>query len=294
MISYKLFNKISFYNFLKGMAMGVSDLIPGISGGTVALLLGIYHDFITSIKAFNLRSINYLFTLNFKKLNQQLNLAFLIPILIGILFSIISFSFLVDFLLENFRVVLFSFFFGLIFFSSLKIIYNLRPSNFYDFLFIVIGLLVGYFISLINPIGIGESYFSLFISGLIAITAMLLPGISGSYILLILGKYDYVINSLTNFYVDIILIFLFGATTGIIIFSRVISLLLNSFYRNTVFGLSGLMLGSLNKMWPWQFDGINYLPNDFSKSSGIENYIELSILFIIISFILSYSLKPIK
>ena len=294
MISYKLFNKISFYNFLKGMAMGVSDLIPGISGGTVALLLGIYHDFITSIKAFNLRSVNYLFTLNFKKLNQQLNLAFLIPILIGILFSIISFSFLVDFLLENFRVVLFSFFFGLIFFSSLKIIYNLRPSNFYDFLFIVIGLSVGYFISLINPIGIGESYFSLFISGLIAITAMLLPGISGSYILLILGKYDYVINSLTNFYVDIILIFLFGATTGIIIFSRVISLLLNSFYRNTVFGLSGLMLGSLNKMWPWQFDGINYLPNDFSKSSGIENYIELSILFIIISFILSYSLKPIK
>ncbi len=276
------------------MAMGVSDLIPGISGGTVALLLGIYHDFITSIKAFNLRSINYLFTLNFKKLNQQLNLAFLIPIFIGILFSIISFSFLVDFLLENFRVVLFSFFFGLIFFSSLKIIYNLRPSKFYDFLFIVIGLLVGYYISLINPIGIGENYFSLFISGLIAITAMLLPGISGSYILLILGKYDYLINSLTNFYVDIILIFLFGATIGIIIFSRVISLLLNRFYRNTVFALSGLMLGSLNKMWPWQFDGINYLPNDFSKSSGIENYIELSIFFIIISFILSYSLKPIK
>ena len=294
MISYKLFNKISFFNFLKGMAMGVSDLIPGISGGTVALLLGIYHDFITSIKAFNLRSIIYFFTLNFKKLNQQLNLAFLIPILIGILFSIISFSFLVDFLLENFRVVLFSFFFGLIFFSSLKIIYNLKPSKFYDFLFIVIGLLVGYFISLINPIGIGENYFSLFISGLIAITAMLLPGVSGSYILLILGKYDYVINSLTNFYVDIILIFLSGATTGIIIFSRVISLLLNRFYRNTVFALSGLMLGALNKMWPWQFDGINYLPNDFSKSSGIENYIELSIFFIIISFILSYSLKPIK
>ena len=294
MISYKLFNKISFYNFLKGMAMGVSDLIPGISGGTVALLLGIYHEFITSIKAFNLRSVIYFFTLNFKKLNQQLNLAFLIPILIGILFSIISFSFLVDFLLENFRVVLFSFFFGLIFFSSLKIIYNLKPSKFYDFLFIVIGLLVGYFISLINPIGIGENYFSLFISGLIAITAMLLPGVSGSYILLILGKYDYVINSLTNFYVDIILIFLSGATTGIIIFSRVISLLLNRFYRNTVFALSGLMLGALNKMWPWQFDGINYLPNDFSKSSGIENYIELSIFFIIISFILSYSLKPIK
>ena len=97
----------------------------------------------------------------------------------------------------------------MIFFSSLKIIYNLRPSAFYDFLFVAIGLLVGYFISLINPIGIGEGYFSVFISGLIAITAMLLPGISGSYILLILGKYDYIINSLTNFYFDIILIFLF-------------------------------------------------------------------------------------
>jgi len=294
MISYKLFNKISFYNFLKGMAMGVSDLIPGISGGTVALLLGIYDDFISSIKSFNLRSINYLFTLNFKKLSQQLNLPFLIPVLIGILFSIISFSFLVDFLLENFRVVLFSFFFGLIFFSSLKIIYNLRPSTFYDFLFVAIGSLVGYFISLINPIGIGEGYFSVFISGLIAITAMLLPGISGSYILLILGKYDYIINSLTNFYFDIILIFLSGAITGVIIFSRVISLLLNRYYRNTVFALSGLMLGALNKMWPWQFDGTNYLPNDFSKSLGIENYMELSILFILISFILSYSLKSIK
>ena len=294
MISYKLFNKISFYNFLKGMAMGVSDLIPGISGGTVALLLGIYDDFINSIKSFNLRSINYLFTLNFKKLSQQLNLPFLIPVLIGILFSIISFSFLVDFLLENFRVVLFSFFIGLIFFSSLKIIYNLRPSAFYDFLFVVIGSLVGYFISLINPIGIGEGYFSVFISGLIAITAMLLPGISGSYILLILGKYDYIINSLTNFNLDIILIFLSGAITGVIIFSRVISLLLNKYYRNTVFALSGLMLGALNKMWPWQFDGINYLPKDFSKSLGIENYMELSILFILISFILSYFLKPIK
>ena len=294
MISYKLFNKISFYNFLKGMAMGVSDLIPGISGGTVALLLGIYDDFISSIKSFNLRSINYLFTLNFKKLSQQLNLPFLIPVLIGILFSIISFSFLVDFLLENFRVVLFSFFFGLIFFSSLKIIYNLRPSAFYDFLFVAIGSLVGYFISLIDPIGIGEGYFSVFISGLIAITAMLLPGISGSYILLILGKYDYIINSLTNFYFDIILIFLSGAITGVIIFSRVISLLLKRYYRNTVFTLSGLMLGALNKMWPWQFDGTNYLPNDFSKSLGIENYMELSILFILISFILSYSLKPNK
>ena len=294
MISYKLFNKISFYNFLKGMAMGVSDLIPGISGGTVALLLGIYNDFINSLKSFNLRSINYLFTLNFKKLSQQLNLPFLIPVLIGISFSIISFSFLVNYLLENFRVALFSFFFGLIFFSSLKIIYNLRPSAFYDFLFIVIGLLVGYFISLINPIGIGEGYFSVFISGLIAITAMLLPGISGSYILLILGKYDYIINSLTNFYLDIILIFLSGAITGVIIFSRVISLLLDRYYRNTVFALSGLMLGALNKMWPWQFDGTNYLPNDFSKSLGIENYMELSILFILISFILSYSLKPIK
>ena len=294
MSSYKLYNKISFYNFLKGMAMGISDLIPGISGGTVALLLGIYDDFINSIKSFNLRSINYLFTLNFKKLSQQLNLPFLIPVLIGILFSIISFSFLVDFLLENFRVVLFSFFFGLIFFSSLKIIYNLRPIAFYDFLFIVIGLLVGFFISLLNPIGIGEGYFSVLISGLIAITAMLLPGISGSYILLLLGKYDYIINSLTNFYFDIILIFLIGAITGVIIFSRVISLLLNSFYRNTVFALSGLMLGALNKMWPWQFDGKNFFPNDFSKSSGIENYIELSILFILISFIISYSLKPIK
>ncbi len=291
---YKSIDKNSFYNYLKGMGMGLADLIPGISGGTVALILGIYSDFINSIRSINYNSILYIINLDFKKLSYQINLPFLIPVILGIITSIISFSFLVSFLLEFYREVIFSFFFGLIFFSAFRIILNLKPSSKIDFLQIFLGISFGFVISLIDPIGTSQNYFSIFFSGLIAITAMLLPGISGSYILLILGKYDLIINSLSNFDYMVLLVFTSGAVIGILLFSRIISLLLNQYFRRTILFLSGLMFGALNKLWPWQIDNENYLPGEYSNILGADNFIELSIILFVISFLISSLIKSVK
>ena len=268
--------------FLKGMAMGISDLIPGISGGTIALLLGIYKDFISSLKSINYKSFIYLVRLDFKKLNNQLNLCFLLPVFFGILSSIFIFSSLISFLLLDYKVLLFSFFFGLIFFSSIRLISSLKPTSTLDFFTVFVGLVIGLSFFFVSSLSTSNSIFSIFLAGFIAISAMLLPGISGSYILLILGKYEFMLDSISSFNWINILIFSLGAITGILSFSKMIHYLLKNYYRSTIFFLSGLMMGALNKVWPWQLDNKIVLP---------EGDILLPFIIFIISGIISYNLK---
>jgi len=268
--------------FLKGMAMGISDLIPGISGGTIALLLGIYKDFISSLKSINYKSFIYLVRLDFKKLNNQLNLCFLLPVFFGILSSIFIFSSLISFLLLDYKVLLFSFFFGLIFFSSIRLISSLKPTSTLDFLTVFVGLVIGLSFFFVSSLSTSNSIFSIFLAGFIAISAMLLPGISGSYILLILGKYKFMLDSISSFNWINILIFSLGAITGILSFSKMIHYLLQNYYRSTIFFLSGLMMGALNKVWPWQLDNKIVLP---------EGDILMPFIIFIISGIISYNLK---
>ena len=268
--------------FLKGMAMGISDLIPGISGGTIALLLGIYKDFISSLKSINYKSFIYLVRLDFKKLNNQLNLCFLLPVFFGILSSIFIFSSLISFLLLDYKVLLFSFFFGLIFFSSIRLISSLKPTSTLDFFTVFVGLVIGLSFFFVSSLSTSNSIFSIFLAGFIAISAMLLPGISGSYILLILGKYEFMLDSISSFNWINILIFSLGAITGILSFSKMIHYLLKNYYRSTIFFLSGLMMGALNKVWPWQLDNKIVLP---------EGDILMSFIIFIISGIISYNLK---
>ena len=132
-----------FILLLKGMAMGISDLIPGISGGTIALLLGIYKKFIKSLKSINHSTLIYLLKFDFKKLNDQLNFNFILPVFIGIIISIFLFSSLVSYLLINYKILVYSFFFGLIFFSSLRLIKSLKPNSSIDYLLISLGLITG-------------------------------------------------------------------------------------------------------------------------------------------------------
>lgn len=268
--------------FLKGMAMGISDLIPGISGGTIALLLGIYKDFISSLKSINYKSFIYLVRLDFKKLNNQLNLCFLLPVFFGILSSIFIFSSLISFLLLDYKVLLFSFFFGLIFFSSIRLISSLKPTSTLDFFTVFVGLVIGLSFFFVSSLSTSNSIFSIFLAGFIAISAMLLPGISGSYILLILGKYEFMLDSISSFNWINILIFSLGAITGILSFSKMIHYLLKNYYRSTIFFLSGLMMGALNKVWPWQLDNKIVLP---------EGDILIPFIIFIISGIISYNLK---
>ena len=268
--------------FLKGMAMGISDLIPGISGGTIALLLGIYKDFISSLKSINYKSFIYLVRLDFKKLNNELNLCFLLPVFFGILSSIFIFSSLISFLLLDYKVLLFSFFFGLIFFSSIRLISSLKPTSTLDFFTVFVGLVIGLSFFFVSSLSTSNSIFSIFLAGFIAISAMLLPGISGSYILLILGKYEFMLDSISSFNWINILIFSLGAITGILSFSKMIHYLLKNYYRSTIFFLSGLMMGALNKVWPWQLDNKIVLP---------EGDILMPFIIFIISGIISYNLK---
>ena len=268
--------------FLKGMAMGISDLIPGISGGTIALLLGIYKDFISSLKSINYKSFIYLVRLDFKKLNNQLNLCFLLPVFFGILSSIFIFSSLISFLLLDYKVLLFSFFFGLIFFSSIRLISSLKPTSTLDFFTVFVGLVIGLSFFFVSSLSTSNSIFSIFLAGFIAISAMLLPGISGSYILLILGKYEFMLDSISSFNWINILIFSLGAITGILSFSKLIHYLLKNYYRSTIFFLSGLMMGALNKVWPWQLDNKIVLP---------EGDILMPFIIFILSGIISYNLK---
>ena len=268
--------------FLKGMAMGISDLIPGISGGTIALLLGIYKDFISSLKSINYKSFIYLVRLDFKKLNNQLNLCFLLPVFFGILSSIFIFSSLISFLLLDYKVLLFSFFFGLIFFSSIRLISSLKPTSTLDFFTVFVGLVIGLSFFFVSSLSTSNSIFSIFLAGFIAISAMLLPGISGSYILLILGKYEFMLDSISSFNWSNILIFSLGAITGILSFSKMIHYLLKNYYRSTIFFLSGLMMGALNKVWPWQLDNKIVLP---------EGDILMPFIIFILSGIISYNLK---
>ena len=268
--------------FIKGMAMGISDLIPGISGGTIALLLGIYKDFISSLKSINYKSFIYLVRLDFKKLNNQLNLCFLLPVFFGILSSIFIFSSLISFLLLDYKVLLFSFFFGLIFFSSIRLISSLKPTSTLDFFTVFVGLVIGLSFFFVSSLSTSNSIFSIFLAGFIAISAMLLPGISGSYILLILGKYEFMLDSISSFNWINILIFSLGAIAGILSFSKMIHYLLKNYYRSTIFFLSGLMMGALNKVWPWQLDNKIVLP---------EEDILMPFIIFILSGIISYNLK---
>ncbi len=271
--------------FIKGMAMGISDLIPGISGGTIALLLGIYRDFIKSLKSINYKSILYLVRFDFKKLNDQLNFSFLIPVFLGILSSIFIFSSLISFLLLDYKVPLFSFFFGLIFFSSIRLISSIKPNSILDFVTIILGLVIGLSFFFISSLSTSNSIFSIFLAGFIAISAMLLPGISGSYILLILGKYEFMLDSISSLNWINIFVFSLGAIVGILSFSKMIYFLLNNYYRTTLFFLSGLMMGALNKVWPWEANNHIVLPQ------GDIIDVSLSVLIFIFSGIVSYYLK---
>ena len=274
-----------FFLLLKGMAMGISDLIPGISGGTIALLLGIYKKFIKSLKSINHSTLIYLLKFDFKKLNDQLNFNFILPIFIGIIISIFLFSSLVSYLLINYKILVYSFFFGLIFFSSLRLIKSLKPNSSIDYLLISLGLITGLSFLFIGNLYISDSLVSIFISGFIAISAMLLPGISGSYILLILGKYQFMLDSISSLLWTNILVFAFGAVFGILSFSKIIFWLLNKYYKSTILFLSGIMLGALIKVWPWQNNNDLILP-----INNISDLI-LPIIIFIISGVISYYLN---
>ena len=238
--------------YLKGMMMGAADIVPGISGGTVALMTGIYPRLIDGISdAFGIldrQNLADLFHGRWKKAYgaaMSLDFALFIPLLLGIATSFLVLSGLIHYLMENHRLAMYSFFIGLILASAYLLYRRIEKMKFSTFTMMFIGFVAGYAIVGMDSLMVGHSYLMVFLSGMFAITAMILPGISGAFILVMLGQYEHMLEALHTLDFARIALFIIGALLGLALFSRLISHLLHSYRYRSMGFLIGLMLGAL-------------------------------------------------
>lgn len=237
---------------LKGLAMGAADAVPGVSGGTIAFISGIYEELINTISGVNLSLITTLKKHGFKAFWKQLNGNFITALLIGIVISFVSFMKLAKYLIEYHPILIWSFFFGLIVASIYFVGKQITNWNVATILAIIVGTLVAYYITTIPASDVNDSPYFLFFAGAIAICAMILPGISGSFILVILGAYKTLSDAIDIMDIKKLALFVGGAIVGLLSFSHVLKWLFKTFHNLTLAILTGFILGSLNKVWPWK------------------------------------------
>lgn len=236
----------------KGFCMGASDVIPGVSGGTMAFILGIYEELIDAIRSFDLKSIQLLLTLRLRGLLDRISWQFVLAVGIGILTAIFTLARALSWLLQNRPVLIWSFFLGLILASTLSVSRRVEGWCLSTWLGLLGGMVGTYFLVGLVPLSTPDSPWFLFLSGAVAICAMILPGISGAFILVLLGKYQFVLEAVNNRDFFILAIVAAGAVVGIAAFSRLLGWLLRNYHDLMVAVLTGLMLGSLRKVWPWK------------------------------------------
>lgn len=232
--------------------MGAADIVPGVSGGTIALITGIYEELISSIKNINSKLFKILLKNGIKEFWSALNGNFLLVLLTGIFTSVILLAQVIVFLLVNHEFKLWGFFFGLIIASAFLILKDIQSHNIKSILLMLFGILIAATISLSSTTSFPNSDIFIFITGSIAITAMILPGISGSFILLLLSKYEFIINAIKDFDIRVILVFGLGCICGLLIFSRFLHFLFQNYKDNLLSVLSGFLIGSLIKIWPFR------------------------------------------
>ena len=244
---------------VKGACMGAADVIPGVSGGTIAFIMGIYDDFVGSLAAINAEAVKMLLKGQFKAFWKHINGSFLLSLVIGIGISVVSLAGLMQMLLSDFPIQTWAFFFGLIVASSIFIIRGISGWRLREGLLLVLGIILGVVICTLSPTQTPDGLWFIFLSGAIAICAMILPGISGSFILLILGKYQYIMGCISdlvsgvNFGQNFLILCIFGigAVVGILGFSKFLHWLLARWNKETLIVLAGFIIGSLVKVWPW-------------------------------------------
>ncbi len=244
----------------KGLAMGAADVVPGVSGGTIAFISGIYEELVASISNINFSLLKTLQKEGFKVAWKQLNGSFLAALFIGVLISILSLAKTIKYLLENEPILLWSFFFGLVMASIIFIGRQVEKWNYKLLLLAVFGASFGYTITIVSSTSITEiNYLFLVFAGAIASCAMILPGISGSYILLLMGVYPIVMTAITNRDVKIISAIGVGVVLGLLFFSKLLKWLFSKYKNEMLVVLTGIMFGSLNKVWPWKITVTTYL-----------------------------------
>ncbi|MFI1770418.1 DUF368 domain-containing protein [Thalassobellus citreus] len=237
---------------IKGVAMGAADAVPGVSGGTIAFISGIYEELISTISNVKPSLFKTLFSEGIKPFWKALNGNFILSLLSGIIISYISFMRLAKYLLENHPVLIWSFFFGLIIASIYFVGKQITKWNITVIIALIIGAISAHYITSLPALANNESSLHLFIAGAIAICAMILPGISGSFILIILGAYKTLSNAFHDFDIKKIIIFATGAAVGLLSFSHLLKWLFKNYHNVTLAILTGFIFGSLNKVWPWK------------------------------------------
>lgn len=252
---------------VKGMCMGAADVVPGVSGGTIAFITGIYDELINSIKSINAASLKMFFTGKWGEFWKMINGKFLLFLLAGIGISVFSLAKIITWLLVVYPVLVWSFFFGLVLASTWFVGKDVKERNWKTGLGFLLGAALAFYITVATPAETPSHFLFIFLCGAIAICAMILPGISGSFILVLLGKYFFIMEAVKTLDLKVIAIFGIGACVGITSFSRLLSYALSHMRNITLAVLSGFMLGSLNKVWPWKetIEGVeqNIAPNAF-------------------------------
>ena len=237
---------------LKGMGMGAADVVPGVSGGTIAFITGIYEELVESIKSINAGAIGLFLRGRWASFWRQINGTFLLSVFAGIAISVVSLARILEYLLQNHPILIWSFFFGLILASSYVVSKKLTKWTYPAVVALVSGIGLAVYITSVTPATTTDAFWFVFLSGALASCAMILPGISGSFILLLLGKYAFALHAVNEVVIKDLLLLGLGAVFGIISFANLLSWLLKKYHDITIAVLVGFMIGSLNKIWPWK------------------------------------------
>jgi putative membrane protein len=239
--------------FLKGIAMGAANVIPGVSGGTIAFITNIYEDLINSLKAFDIKAIRYFFSFKLKSFSEHVNFQFLFWLFTGVFISILSLGKILSFLFDNYPVYVWAFFFGLILASIYFVGKTISEWNLATVTAVIAGVVIAVIITYLNPASRNESTLYLFLCGIVAMASMLLPGLSGSFVLILMGNYQLIfLEAVPDLNMRVLLPVVLGSIAGFIILSRIISFLINKFRDETIGVLTGFILGSLLIIWPWK------------------------------------------
>lgn len=242
---------------IKGFFMGAANVIPGVSGGTVALITGIYSQIIDAINAVTVpQTWKDLLHGNFREFWKEINGGFLLALGIGIVLSVFSLAKLMTFVLANYPIETWAFFFGLILASAVIMFRGIKGWTWKEVVFALIGAGLGVAICTLTPSETPDAMWFIFICGALAICTMILPGISGSFVLLILGKYDFIMEALdlSNLNIPVIIVFGIGCVIGILAFAKFLHWVLGKWEKQTMVLLLGFIIGSLIKVWPWQVE----------------------------------------
>ncbi len=250
-------NKDAIVLFIKGFVMGIADLIPGVSGGTIAFITGIYSDLLSAISSVNSNVVSLVLKGEITQALKQIHLKFITILLSGILFAIFSLAHLMHYLMTNHQEYMYALFMGLILASTIYLFKEVKQiKKLTNLISLSLGIIFAYVIIGLIPVETPQAYWFIFLCGIIGIVAMILPGISGSFLLLVLGKYEFITGAVKNVFVlenfIILVIFTSGTVTGLLSFSKLLNYFLKRHNEITMSFLLGVLIGSLRKLWPWK------------------------------------------